>query len=105
MVVDAFCPECRERLDELPPEAVPATGPAPDDNPGAEWLTAFRWLVAAWLIGASVVGAVRLVGEHDWGEAIGAIVFAILVLASVLGLIGRKRFSGTGSMSWKRKSE
>jgi hypothetical protein len=103
--VVAFCPECHESLDDPPPEAVPATGRGRDDNPGTDWWTAFRWLVAACLIGASVVGAVQLAGERDWGEAIGAVVFAILILASVLGLIGLKRSSGTGSTSWKRKSE
>ena len=100
-VVDAFCPECREPLAEPPG----AAGPAPGGDPGTDWRTAFRWLVAAWLIGASVVGAVRLADRRDWGEAVGAIVFALLILASVLGLIGRKRLSGTGPTSWKRKSE
>jgi hypothetical protein len=82
MVVDAFCPECREDLSEAP-ESPPAGNTAKPGSPNGHVLESLRsWFYVAIAGGSAIVAATT----GEWTAAITMGLVAVLIAALTIWL-------------------
>ena len=89
LVVDAFCPECWERLDEIPVTGENAEGQGDNRRPSKAGVSIGPFLMMGGL--ALLFVAVLAFSRRNWPDALNSAITAIVLLAFGTWFSGRSR--------------